>query len=92
MTTKTITLRVEIEREEDGRWLADVVDLPGVMKYGKTQEEAVHAAAELARDVIFGRLKHGEPIPQIGEDDCQPNGNLIPILPAVALELHLQAA
>ena len=47
--------RVELEREDDGRWIADVVDVPGVMAYGDTREDALdRAAALLIR--VFGEL------------------------------------
>jgi predicted RNase H-like HicB family nuclease len=59
-----ITFRVEIDREEDGRWLAEVVDLNGVMAYGATQEEAVRKAKALALRVLADRLENGEPSPQ----------------------------
>lgn len=52
--------RVETEREPDGRWLADVVELPGVMAYGPTREAAVHAVEALALRVLAERLEHGE--------------------------------
>jgi len=53
-------LRVEIERESAGRWIADVVTLPGVMVYGRTKAEAIRKAKILALEVIADRLKHGE--------------------------------
>ena len=52
--------RVEIEREEDGRWLAEIIDLPGVMAYGQTQDLALAAAKALALRVIADKLDHGE--------------------------------
>lgn len=52
--------RVEIEREGDGRWLAEVVDLPGCMAYGATAEEALAHAQALALRVLADRLEHGE--------------------------------
>ena len=56
-------LKIEIEREEDGRWLADVVSMPGVMAYGASPEKAAKAAKALALHAIADRLEHGEPIP-----------------------------
>jgi len=50
--------RVEIEQEEDGRFLAEVVDLPGVLAYGETAELAL--AQALALRVLADRLDHGE--------------------------------
>lgn len=51
---------VEIEKEEDGRWIAEVVDLPGVLAYGKTPEEAQAKVQALALRVVADRLEHGE--------------------------------
>jgi predicted RNase H-like HicB family nuclease len=53
-------LMVELEREVDGRWLADVADLPGVMVYGPTREAALSATQALALRVLADRLEHGE--------------------------------
>jgi predicted RNase H-like HicB family nuclease len=55
-----IAFRVEIEREEDGRWLAEVVELPGVLAYGDTQQAALARVRGLARKVIAERLEHSE--------------------------------
>lgn len=60
-------LRVEVELEEDGRWMAEVVDLPGVMTYGATRDEAVERAMALSLRVLADRLEHGEEIPEMGE-------------------------
>jgi len=51
---------VEFEREEDGRWLAEIAGLPGVMVYGKTREEAAARVQALALRVIADRLEYGE--------------------------------
>ena len=51
---------LECEREDDGRWLAEVVELPGVLAYGSSQEEAMAKAEALALRVIAERLEHGE--------------------------------
>ena len=59
-------LRVEIEREDDGRWIAEVVDLPGVVAYGQTREEAVERAKALSLRVLADRLEHGEEVPEMG--------------------------
>ena len=56
---------VELEREEDGRWIGEVPDLPGVLTYGRTREEAVSKAKALAFRVLADRLEHGEDIPEI---------------------------
>lgn len=54
---------IEIEREDDGRWLAEVPDLPGVLAYGDTEAEAVERVRMLALRVLADRAKHGEPPP-----------------------------
>ena len=53
-------LIIELDRETDGRWIADVIDLPGVMAYGATREEALAAAQALALRVLADKLEHGE--------------------------------
>jgi predicted RNase H-like HicB family nuclease len=45
-----MNLTVETEREEDGRWIAEVPDLPGVLAYGKTRDEAIARAEALASE------------------------------------------
>jgi predicted RNase H-like HicB family nuclease len=59
-------LRVEVEREEDGRWIAEVVDLPGVLAYGQSRTEAVERAQALSLRVLADRLEHGEEVPEMG--------------------------
>jgi len=56
----SLTLRVEIEQEADGRWVAEVPDLPGVMAYGATPDEARARVQALALRVVADRLEHGE--------------------------------
>lgn len=58
-------MNIEIEREEDGRWIAEVSDLPGVMAYGQDQEEAISKVEALALRVLADRLEHGEEIPEL---------------------------
>ncbi len=58
-----MTYAVEIEREDDGRWLAEVPDLPGVLAYGSTPAEAKARAQALALRVVAERLEHGETDP-----------------------------
>jgi predicted RNase H-like HicB family nuclease len=55
---------IELERDADGRWLAEVVDLPGVMAYGKTRSEALAAVEALALRVVAERLEQGETMPE----------------------------
>ena len=58
-------MKIEIEREEDGRWIAEVPDLSGVMGYGKTREQALSKVEALALHVLADRLEHGEEIPEL---------------------------
>jgi len=51
---------IELEQEEDGRVIAEVLELPGVLVYGKNKEEAIAKAQALALHVIAARLEHGE--------------------------------
>ena len=60
-------MNIEVDREEDGRWIAEVPDLPGVMVYGVTQNEAVAKAEALALRVIADRLDHGEMVPELSD-------------------------
>ncbi len=55
-----MTFRLELEREEDGRWIAEVPELPGVMTYGDSREQAVAKVQALALRVLADRLEHGE--------------------------------
>ena len=57
--------RVEIEREEDGRWLAEVPELPGVLAYGASAPEAQVKVQALALRVVADRLEHGEAGPDL---------------------------
>ncbi len=58
-------LTVEIEREEDGRWIAEVPQLPGVLAYGQSREEAIARAQALALRLIAELLENGEAAPGI---------------------------
>ncbi len=55
---------IECEREDDGRWLAEVPQLPGVLAYGSSADEAMAKAEILALRVLAERLEHGESRPQ----------------------------
>jgi predicted RNase H-like HicB family nuclease len=59
-----VNFDIECEREDDGRWLAEVPQLPGVLAYGATRDEAMAKAQVLALRVIAERLEHGETRPQ----------------------------
>jgi len=56
---------VETEREDDGRWIAEIPEFPGVMAYGNTREEAIAKVKALVLRVMADRLEHGEEIPQL---------------------------
>ncbi len=60
-----MTFKVEIEREDDGRWIAEVLELPGVMAYGASSEEAKAKVQALALRVVADRLEHGEAGPEL---------------------------
>ena len=55
-----ITFKVDIEQETDGRWIAEILDLPGVMVYGTTSGEAQAKVQALALRVVADRLENGE--------------------------------
>jgi predicted RNase H-like HicB family nuclease len=57
-------LKIESGRETDGRWIAEVPALPGVLVYGGSEAEASAKAKALALRVIADRLDNGEPLPQ----------------------------
>jgi predicted RNase H-like HicB family nuclease len=57
-------LHIDVELEADGRWIAEVTALPGVMTYGATEAEARQKAAALALRVIADRIEHGETVPE----------------------------
>jgi len=58
-------MRVEVEQEEDGRWLAEAPALPGVMAYGDTRDEAVNRVETLALRVLAEQLERGERAPEL---------------------------
>ena len=60
-------LRIEFEREEDGRWIAEIEALPGVMAYGATRAEACGGVEALALRTLADRIEHGEDVPEVGD-------------------------
>ena len=60
-------MKIEVEKESDGRWLAEIPDLPGVMAYGASKSDAVAKAETLALRVIADRMEHGETVPELDE-------------------------
>jgi len=59
------TFTVEVEQEEDGRWICEIPQLPGVMSCGSTKDEVIAKAEALALRVLADRVEHGEEIPQL---------------------------
>lgn len=62
-----MNLEIEYEQEEDGRWIAEVVQLPGTLVYGQTREEAITKVKALAFRVLAERLEQGEDSSEITE-------------------------
>jgi predicted RNase H-like HicB family nuclease len=62
---RILTFAVELELEEDGRWIAEVVDLPGVLAYGASEAEAKAKVQALALRAVDDRLEHGEADPDL---------------------------
>jgi predicted RNase H-like HicB family nuclease len=60
-------MRIEIEREEDGRWIAEIPELPGVVVYGESRKQAIAKAEALALRVMADRLDNNEEIPELRE-------------------------
>ena len=58
-------LKIEFEREDDGRWIAEIQELSGVAAYGATRDEAQAKVEVLALRTLADRLEHGEPIPEL---------------------------
>jgi predicted RNase H-like HicB family nuclease len=56
----SVLFSIEIEQEDDGRWIAEVVELPGTLAYGATQDEAVSKVQALALRVVADRLDNDE--------------------------------
>ena len=56
---------IEHEQEEDGRWLAEVLEIPGTLAYGQTVAEAIARVKALALRVVADRLEHGEELPDV---------------------------
>ena len=60
-----MNLIIEIEQEEDGRWIAEVPELPGVLAYGNTREEAIARVKALSLRVLADRMENGEAVPEM---------------------------
>jgi len=62
-----MALTIEIEQETDGRWLAEVPELAGVLSYGRSRQEAIERVQALALRVVADRIDEGESIPELGK-------------------------
>jgi predicted RNase H-like HicB family nuclease len=60
-------MKIEIDKEDDARWSAEIPELPGVMAYGYSRNEAISKAEAFALRVIADRVEHGEEIPELKE-------------------------
>jgi predicted RNase H-like HicB family nuclease len=58
-------MSIETEQEVDGRWIAEVVDLPGALAYGATRDEAIARVQALSLRILADRLEHGETVPEM---------------------------
>ena len=58
-----MTFTVEFEREDDSSWIAEVLELPGVLAYGQTSDEAIAKAQALALRAVADRLEHAKALP-----------------------------
>lgn len=56
----SVSFRIELDREDDARWLSEIPDLPGVMCYGTSRDEAIARVQALALRVLAERLEHSE--------------------------------
>ena len=58
---------IETEQEDDGRWIAEVMELPGVIVYGQTRDDAIQRAEVVALRWVADRLEHGEAVPEMAK-------------------------
>ena len=63
----SLNLAIETEREDDGRWIAEIPSLPGVLVYGDTRDEAVAHVQALALRVLADRIDRGETVPDTSD-------------------------
>ncbi len=59
-------LRIDVEQENDGRWIAEIPILPGVLAYGDSREDAISKVEALALRALADRLENGEEVPSLG--------------------------
>jgi predicted RNase H-like HicB family nuclease len=60
-------MRVEVEQEQDGRWIAEVIVIPGAMAYGVSRQEAVAKVEALVLRILADKVEHGEDTPQLAQ-------------------------
>ena len=60
-----MTFSIEYEQEDDGRWLAEILELPSALAYGRTVQEAVSKVQALALRIIADKIEHGEVPPDM---------------------------
>ena len=60
-----MNLTIELEQEDDGRWIAEIAELPGALAYGVSRDDAIARVQALALRVIADRLEHGETTPDL---------------------------
>ncbi len=60
-----MTFTIEVEQENDGRWIAEIPQIPGAMVYGRTREEAVSRVEALTLRILADRIEHGETSPLV---------------------------
>ena len=65
-----MSLTIELDQEDDGRIIAEVFALPGVLAYGQTREEAIACAEALALRVLADRIEHGEDVSEEQHVGC----------------------
>ena len=70
-----MNLAVETEQESDGRWIAEIAQIPGVLSYGASRQEAISKVEALALRVLADRVEHGEMPPELEEHQTR-NGRI----------------
>lgn len=60
-----MSFTVETEQEDDGRWIAEVAELPGALVYGASRADAIARVQALALRILADRLEHGETVPDM---------------------------
>jgi predicted RNase H-like HicB family nuclease len=61
-------LSIDLDREEDGRWIAEIKQIPGVLAYGNDRHETIAKVKALALRAYADRLEHGEEVPEVVDD------------------------